>query len=243
MSGWSAPWMRRCMARLSRARAAAPARSPRVRRTLASSLITRARSGSSPGPLAAQQRVAPLEEIRRGLVEPQAGVDAPHDAEQAGSQLGLIGQVGVQALHALVEQLARRDLLRLRPSRARELEEPDQELGGGLGACRRPPGPRRLPRARAQAGGQRNDQEGRGRRGQAVPAEEAARPVSERVGPRAHRLVREVATQVLGQRLHGRVSLRGALLERLRHDVVEVAAQRAAEPPGRRGAPARRVPS
>jgi hypothetical protein len=88
----------------------------------------------------------------------------------------------------------------------------------------------RLPRRADDAGDERREDDERGADAEAVAADELGAAVGERIGARRHRLVGEVAAQVVGECRGGRVALRGLLLQRLRADVLEVAPQRAAEP-------------
>ena len=66
--------------------------------------------------------------------------------------------------------------------------------------------------------------------------------VADRVGPRADRLMVEIAPQVVGELRDRRVAFRRILLQRLAEDRLEVAAQQAAQPIGRRRAFARPAP-
>ena len=73
---------------------------------------------------------------------------------------------------------------------------------------------------------------------QLVADHELPRAVPERIGARADGPVVQVAPQVVGEGLDRRIALGGPLLERLEHDVVEVAAQRARSCCGGRAAAA-----
>ena len=67
-------------------------------------------------------------------------------------------------------------------------------------------------------------------------ARELGGAIAERVGPRADRLVLEEAPQIVGELRHRRVALGRVALQRLGDDGLEVAAQHAPQPLGRRGA-------
>ena len=73
--------------------------------------------------------------------------------------------------------------------------------------------------------GQQNDRRGAHR--QLVAHHEFSRAIRQRVGARAHRFVVQMAPQVLGESFDRGIALRRGLLQRLEHDVVEVAPQRA----------------
>ena len=83
----------------------------------------------------AARQVGLSHQRHRGVVEAQAGVDAAHRVHQRGLDRGLAGQLAVDALRALVEDLARRDGVAEGLARVRHLEQVDHEarrLAGGL---------------------------------------------------------------------------------------------------------------
>ena len=164
-------------------------------------------------------------EHRRGGI---FGVPAVDEGLAAGQQLG-VGQRAPLGGRGLREQEAVKSLGGLRPLELEQGQVPlprrRARLPEGHGDSRRQAPAPRPPRQPEAAG---------------CGTTNLPRAVAEGVGPRAHRPVLQVAAQVVGQRLGGRVPLGGALLEGLGHDVVEVAPQRAPELPGRGGAAGRR---
>ena len=88
----------------------------------------------------------------------------------------------------------------------------------------------RLIERHGHAGGQRREDRGGRGSGAAMPADEGSRAIAERLRPRAHRQVLQMAAQIVGE-LRGRlVAPRRIRLERAQEDVVEIADKRPSEP-------------
>src|SRR5690606_10876 len=104
-------------------------------------------------------------------------------------------------------------------------EEVGQLFGGGPGALR----PFCLPGDRAHAARQQQGEDGGGRDGERVPADELAHAVRPCGGTGAHRPALEVPGDVVPERLDRRVAAGGILLERAQADRVEVAGEPARE--------------
>ena len=87
-----------------------------------------------------------------------------------------------------------------------------------------------LPGDHSQRDRQHRGGEGAGRQWPTMPANELAQPVAPALRARSYRPAVRVAQQVLGERLDGGVALLGRLGQRLEHDVVQIARDRACAP-------------
>ena len=109
-------------------------------------------------------------------------------------------------------------------------EHADHLLGLGLlASCTVALGghPRRLDDGHDAESGEQTHEHHGARHDQPIPADELANPVAQGRGPGEDRVALEVALEILGHRVHGRVPLVGLFLERLEDDGVEIAAQQA----------------
>ena len=121
---------------------------------------------------------------------------------------------------AALEQLLLKRLVALAPRRRRLAH---RQLALLLG-------PVRLPDRADEPGDDRHEREAARSDRAAMAPHEARRTVGQGVGPGAHRFVRGPAAQVLGERIDRLIALARRLLQRLGHDVLEIAAELALQP-------------
>ena len=166
---------------------------------------------------------------RRGLGRleiPKADEARTDDREELDAQVGPAVADAIDFLFRFLQQLDRRDGPPCPPYGSASVKMPAMKSltssarcfsairHGGLAH-----GNRATREHRHENGGRRAD-------GESVARDELPQPIGARIGPRADRAAVDPALDVLGERVHRRVSLVLRLLERLQDDRVEIAAKR-----------------
>jgi hypothetical protein len=162
--------------------------------------------------LRARQRL--LEQRLRLVEDTEPAIRSADRREDLRLQLRLADQFLLHLVGARIEQTADRGFRGRRAAiRIRAGQQADHQLadfGGFLGFVLRAVALGREPRRVERRGDDERHDQGRRRRYAArVPADEPRRPIRQRIGPRADRLVMEEAAQIVGQRRHRRIPLSG----------------------------------
>ena len=159
-----------------------------------------------------------------------AASKAPRHLHHARLHARLVGQLALDALGALIQQRAGRQVGATRLARVGDGKEALQEVGHLRGCGGFELGPvallGQLHGVKADERGDQHEHGGRCGHAGSVALQELARPVAHRVGLGRDGAPVEGALQVVGQLLGGGVAALGLLAQRLQADRVEVALER-----------------